>query len=126
VGTWKANIAKSSKSPNLPKSEISKIEAIDNGFKTIRDVVSADGKTSHSEGLFRFDGKEYPYTWPGSTAIFTKIDDSRYFCVVKRDGKEIGRMFNVISSDGRTGTLIFMGRNPQGQDYVNTLVYDKQ
>ena len=74
VGTWKANIAKSSKTTNPSQSDISKIEAIENGIKTTRDVVSADGKTSHSESVYRFDGKDYPYqsrSRPGAVAACT-------------------------------------------------------
>jgi hypothetical protein len=129
VGTWKANLAKSSNSAKTLKSEIAKVEAIENGIKTSRDVVSADGKTSHSESFTRFDGKDYPYasrSRPGAVQACSKIDDSRYFCVIKTDGKEISRMYDVISSDGRTGTIIFMGRNSQGQDWISTLVYEKQ
>jgi hypothetical protein len=129
VGTWKLNVAKSSKTANPSQSDISKIEAIENGIKTTRDVVNADGKASHSESFYGFDGKDYPYpstSRPGAVAACTRIDDSRFICVIKTDGKETARLFDVISSDGRTGTLIFMGRNSQGQDSLNTLVYEKQ
>jgi hypothetical protein len=129
VGTWKANIAKSSRATNPSQSDIAKIEAIENGIKTTRDVVNVDGKVSHSESVYKFDGKDYPYastSRPGAVAACTRIDDSRFICVIKADGKEIARLFDVISSDGKTGTLIFMGRNSQGQDSLNTLVYEKQ
>jgi hypothetical protein len=129
VGAWRANMAKSSKTTNPSQSDIAKIEAIENGIKTTRDVLHADGKVSHSESIYKFDGKAYPYpstSHPGAVAACTRIDDSRFTCVIKADGKEIARLLDVISSDGRTGTLIFMGRNSQGQDSLNTLVYEKQ
>ena len=47
-GTWKMNVAKSKYSPGpVPKSNIAKWEAFQDGVKLTSDVVPAKGETQH-------------------------------------------------------------------------------
>jgi hypothetical protein len=75
-----------------------------------------------------FDGKDYPsgLSAPGNTQACTKIDENSFVCILKKDGKEIERVYDVNSSDGRTGALIFTGRDARGREAVSIMVSDKQ
>src|SRR5689334_12325175 len=60
IGTWKINLAKSTFSPGPPpKSSTFKYEPSEGGFKRTQDQVDAQGQTTHTELLAKFDGKEY-------------------------------------------------------------------
>jgi hypothetical protein len=127
AGTWKLNVGKSSKTNNPSQSEIFSAEVIENGYRVVRDVVSADGKKEHTEQIITFDGKEFPAPiLPGATQTCARMNAYAYVCTVKSDGNERGKIFSLTSSDGISGTLIFTGKNAQGKDFVATFVYDKQ
>jgi hypothetical protein len=92
-----------------------------------RDVVSSDGQKAHTDQVVVFDGKDYPSVpFPGAMQACTRISDYSFVCVHKRDGKEMLKIYDIVFSDGRTGTLIFTGRNSQGKEFLATFVYDKQ
>jgi len=126
VGTWMLNVDKSSKAANSPKSDIFKSEAIENGLKIVRDAVNADGTKVHTEQVVVFDGKDHPYEVfpPATSATCSLIGDSNYACLLKRDGQEMLKIYDVVSGDGRTQALIFASR--QARDFVVAYVYEKQ
>jgi len=126
VGTWKLNVERSSKAANSPKSDTYKSEAIENGLKITRDAVNADGTTVHTEQVVVFDGKDHPYEVfpPATAAVCSLIGDSNYACLLKRDGQEMLKIYDVVSGNGRTQTLIFASR--QTRDFVVAYVYEKQ
>jgi hypothetical protein len=128
VGTWKANVSKSTKSANPPpKSYIAKLTPIQNGYAIVTDLVAADGKATHREWNVIFDGNDHPSGFAReSIQACTRINENSFVCVIKRDGKETGRVYDVNSSDGLTGTLIFTGRDSQGKESVSIMVSDKQ
>jgi hypothetical protein len=127
IGTWKLNVGKSSKTNTPSQSDVAHGELVENGYKIFRDVVSADGKKEHTEQIITFDGKEYPApAFPGAIQSCSRINAYAYVCTVKRDGKEMAKIYDVTSSDGTTGTLIMVGKNLQGKELVNTFVYEKQ
>lgn len=128
VGTWKLNVAKSKFNPGPPpKSWTVKIEAVDNGLRNEGDVVNADGKATHLENTFRFDGKDFPVpSATGGVGACKGVGTSTFTCVLKKEGKETGRIVDSISKDGKTGTLTIKDKNEQGRDINNTYVWDKQ
>ena len=109
------------------KSATVKIEALDNGLNIVTDGVNADGKANHSEGTEILDGKDYPDpSNPGRTEACTRVDANTVVVVFKRDRKELGRSFDVVSKDGRTITRTLKGNNAKGQEINNAVVFDKQ
>lgn len=129
VGTWKLNLAKSTF--NLypaPKSGGMTIAAQDNGIKLVGDTIEADGKPSHLERICKFDGKECRATGSpvGLTMLMTKVDTNSINVVLRLEGKEIGVGKMVVSKDGKMLTNTQKGKNAQGQDESNTIIWDKQ
>jgi hypothetical protein len=128
VGTWRFNVAKSRVGTNpAPKSSTTKIVAVENGLKFEMDTVDADGKTTHSDGGWILDGKEHvdPAN-PSRARTCTRIDTYTIICVFKRDGKEIGTMEDVLSKDGKTGTMTTKGTNAKGEPVNTMAVWEKQ
>lgn len=128
VGTWKLNLDKSKGTGPAPKSATVKIVAQNNGIKSVRDGVSAEGQASRVEYAAKYDGKDYPYTGSQTidTIAFRKIDANTFDIVLKKAGKEMAREREVFSKDGKTMTRTVKGKDAQGQDINITAVYDKQ
>jgi hypothetical protein len=127
VGTWKKNVAKSSPSQNPSESEITTGTIIENGLKFVTDTIAADGKTTHEEQVMIFDGKDYPSVkFPGATQNCSLVDDYGFVCAIKSGGQEMLKLYDLLSSDGRTGTVIYMSGNSPGRERVQAFVYDKQ
>jgi hypothetical protein len=130
VGTWKLNVAKSRFNPgHAPKRETIIITALDNGLRHLTNGIDEEGKATHFNFTAYFDGKDYSVTGTvpvGLTMALEKIDAYTYEMVGKINGKEIQRRRNVISKDRKTLTRTVTGKNSQGQDINNVLVFDKQ
>jgi hypothetical protein len=130
IGTWKLNVAKSTFSPGpAPKSQTLKYEAWGtDGVKARADGVGADGKPTHWEFQAKYDGKDNPFTGnPDADAIaFKRIDAQTVEAITKMKGKVTGNTKVVVSANGKTRTLRQTGKNAQGQDVNNVVVYDKQ
>jgi hypothetical protein len=129
AGTWTLNLAKSKFSPGPPpKSQTLKYEALDGGVKLSVEGVNAEGQSVRSGYTAKFDGNEYPVTGnPNADTISLKRIDSHSFeARWKKDGKPTLTIRTTISKDGKTRTSVQSGKNAQGQEVSNTIVYDKQ
>jgi hypothetical protein len=130
VGTWKLNLAKSKYSPGpAPKSQTAKIETWgDDGVSYTADGTSADGKPTRAGFLAKYDGKDYPFKGnpDADTISYKRIDANTVEATTKLKGK-IGITAKVtVSPDGKTRTVAQTGKDAQGRDVNNVLVYDKQ
>lgn len=138
AGTWKLNIEKSKYSPGPPPTgpNTQKIEAVENGIKMVADGVNAKGQKTHNEYTVRYDGKDYPQhpmldgkpdpNAADTTLSTKKIDDYTYESTTKRKGVVLVTIKEVISKDGKTRTATITGKNAQGQEVNNVVVYEKQ
>ena len=129
IGTWKLNVAKSTYSPGpAPKSLTNKIEPWEGGRKVTGDGVDAQGKPTHTEISYKFDGKDYLLkgATPKQTRAYKRIDERTWEFVLKVDGKATTTTKIVVSRDGKAQTTTTTGKNAQGQTVNNVAVYDKQ
>ena len=128
VGTWKLNVAKSKIVSLSLKSAIYKIESQDNGLKAVFDGTNADGTVGHIEWAAKFDDKDYPYKGNQTTDAIAlkKVDANTIDRIMKKAGKEVGTGRNAVSKDGKTMTFTINGKNAQGQEIHNILVFDRQ
>ena len=129
LGTWRLDVAKSTYSPGAPpKNTTIKLEPVEGGIKYTSDGVDAVGNRIHTEYVARFDGADYPFK--GNAAVDTisirRIDDSSYETTLKKAGIVVTTTRTIISSDGKTRTTIQSGKNAQGEDVNNTIVYHKR
>ena len=129
-GTWKLNVAKSTWSPGpAAKSQIAKVEAWgEDGVKYSSDLVGADGKSTRMEFQAKFDGKDVPFTGnPDADVIALKrIDGNTIESVSKLKGKVTLTVRGVVSSDGKSRTLTQTGKNAQGAEVKNVLLFERQ
>ena len=130
VGTWKVNLDKSTYSPG-PKPTIAstlRIEAAGDGEKVTVNGIGADGKPTTYSYTATTDGKPYPT--PGSPygdMASLKIIDARTSDITyTTNGKVTRKARRTVSADGKTLTIVSTGVNPKGEQYKNTVVYEKQ
>ena len=128
-GTWKINPAKSKYSPGpAPKSLTVKVDSDENNFNVSADGTDADGKPTHVAYNAKFDGKDYPVTGLpyAETVSVQRVDASTVQSNLKKDGQVVMTVTTAVSKDGKTRTSTFKGKDEQGHDVNNVVVYDKQ
>ena len=130
VGTWKLNLAKSTYSPGPPPKSptVRKLEASPGGFfKAVADGVDAQGKPTHNEITFKYDGKDYALKGAASptTRAYTLKGNTIKF-VTKVDGQVTTTVNITFSADGKTETGITTGKDAQGRAVKNVAVWDRQ
>lgn len=129
LGTWKLNVARSHYSPGAPpRSTTIKLENTERGLKYTSDGVDALGTRTHIEYIARFDGQDYPFkgSQAADTIVLRRIDDSTYEAILKKSGAIVTTATTVISRDGRTRVTTQRGKNAEGAEIYNTIVYDRQ
>jgi hypothetical protein len=128
-GTWKMNPAKSKYKPGpAPKSVTVKIEAHADSIKLISEGIDDAGKPTSVEYTAKFDGKDYPITGVpnADTVTVQRIGTRTIESTSKKGGQVVMIVTAVVSKDGKTRTSIFKGKDAQGRDVNNVVVYDKQ
>ena len=125
MGTWTANIAKSTYSPNTPpKSQSLTISAT--GVTV--DVVAADGSTQHWVYGGAYDGKPVPITGNpnADTATRKRLSPTTTETTFTKGGKVTSVNTAVVSADGKTMTITAKGTTVQGQPLLNVQLYEKK
>jgi hypothetical protein len=128
MGTWKLNEAKSKLAPGAAKNHTVVYEAVGDDVKVTIDGTDAAGNPTHSEWTGKFDGKEYPVT--GDANSDTRFYDQRSVhktgFTAKKDKKVTLTGTIILSTDGKSRTVVTSGTDAQGKKFKSTAVYDKQ
>lgn len=128
-GTWKMNPTKSTYSPGpAAKSITLTVEVDETGVKVNSEGTNGEGKPTHVEYTAKFDGQDYPITGaPNADTISVKRNDANTIVsTVKKGGEVVMTVTSTVSKDGKTRTSTFKGKDAQGRDVNNVVVYDKQ
>jgi hypothetical protein len=97
-------------------------------LKNTVEGIDAEGKPTKAVFIHTYDGKPYPTTGAVGydSSAYTPVDANIVKFTRMNAGKVIQSGFHVISSDGKTFTVITTGTGPNGQEINNFAVYDKQ
>ena len=128
-GTWKMNPAKSKYSPGpTAKSVNLTIESDENHIKINAEGVDGNGNPTRVQYDAKFDGKDYPATGlpVGDTVSVKRMNAGTIQATMKKDGQPVMTVTSVVSKDGKTRPSTFKGKDPQGHEVNNVVVYDKQ
>ena len=128
IGTWKLNLSKSVYDPGpAPQSLVHQYESAGKDtYKNTRDLVDANGKSSHRELTLVFDGNEHPRANPSSATMDRRFDAYNLEGMSMKDGKLITVFMRSVSPDGKTLTFKTMGTNAEGKPFSRVEVFDKQ
>jgi hypothetical protein len=128
-GTWKMNTGKSKYSPGpAPKSLTVVVESDDTNYKIDATGTDADGKPIHVQYSAKFDGKAYSVTGVANadSVSVKRIDADTVETVQKKDGKVMMTITSKVPKDGKTPTSTWHGKNTEGKDVHNVVMFDKQ
>ncbi len=128
-GTWKMNPAKSKYTPGpAPTSTTVKVEADEKGVKIDAEGTNADGSALHVQYDAKFDGKDYPVTGLpyGDMVSIKRIGADTIESTLKKGGQVMMTVTSKVSKDGKTRTSTFKGKDADGHDVLNVVVYDRQ
>ena len=128
-GTWKMDPAKSKYDPGpAAKSITVKIASDADNIKLSSDGIDAAGNPTHVEYTAKYDGKDYPITGApnADTVAIERIDPNTLQTTVKKAGQVVMTIRTVLSDNGKTRTSTFKGKDAEGHDVNNVVVYDKQ
>ena len=128
-GTWSMNAEKSMYSPGPPpKSLTVVIESDENNYKVDATGTDGDGKPIHVQYSAKFDGKDYPATGieNADTVSVKRIDANTVETMQKKDGKVVMTVTTKVSADGKSRTSTWRGKNAEGKDVHNVVVFDKK
>jgi hypothetical protein len=128
-GTWKMNPAKSKYSPGPAVKILTlKVESDEKGVKIDSEGTDGDGNPTHVQYDAKFDGKDYPVTGIpyGDTVTVKRIDANTIQATIKKGDQAVMTVTSKVSADGKTRTSTFKGKDAQGHDVHNVVVYDKQ
>jgi hypothetical protein len=130
IGTWKLNLAKSTYNPEAlaPRSSTFNFQMEGQNLKNTVEGINAEGKPTKAVFIHIYDGKPYPTTGAVGydSSTYTPVDAKIVKFTRLNAGKVIQSGFHVISSDGKTFTVITTGAGPNGQEMNTVAVYDKQ
>lgn len=125
MGTWTANIGKSTYSPNTPpKSQTLTISAT--GVTV--EVVPATGPAQHWVYGGTYDGKPVPITGNpnADTATRKRLSPTTTETTFTKAGKVTSVNTSVVAADGKTMTITAKGTTAQGQPLLNVQLYEKK
>ena len=128
-GTWNMNAEKSKYSPGPPpKSLTVVVESDENNYKLEATGTDGDGKPLHVQYTAKFDGKDHPATGIADvdSVSVRRIDANTVETLQKKDGKVMMTITSTTSKDGKTRTSTWRGKNAEGKEVHNVVVFDKQ
>jgi hypothetical protein len=129
-GTWKMNTGKSKYNPGPAPSDLTVvIECDENHYKLDATGTDSNGKPMHVQFSAKFDGKDYPATGiesGGDSVSIRRIDANTIETMQKKDGKIVMLVLSKVSKDGKTWTTTWSGKNAEGKDVHNVVVFEKQ
>jgi hypothetical protein len=129
TGTWKFNAAKSVYSPGpAAKSITLTIWAEEKSVKVHSEGIDGADKATKVDFTANFDGKDYPATGiaAGDMVSVERVDANTIRVSMKKAGETVMTVTSVISADGKLRTSTFVGKDNEGHDVKNVVVYDKQ
>ena len=128
LGTWKLNESKSKIGAGAPKNDTVIYEASGDNMKVTIEGTAPDGSKTRMEWTGKFDGKDYPSTGGPNEDMrsYKQVNDRTLEVVSKKDGKVVLTARVVVSTDGKTRTVMIKGTGAQGKKFTSTAVYDKE
>jgi len=132
MGTWKANVAKSTYSPGPGPKESTRIhEDRGNGFVLVTtDTIGPQGQKGHGAYVYKPDGKQYPQAGMNQTVVQTialsAVDPYTVTFDIFVNGQKIGTGKRTLNKDGKTMTIEQKATNAQGQPTSSTVLWEKQ
>lgn len=139
IGTWKLNVSQSRFSPILltalnetvPKEKTEIYQELDDRIVmtvsatlTGREPISAKYSWPRQGGIARI--LENVPSMEGISIIETLIAPGEWYVTFLKDGKQLLAVHKVVSKDGKTMNLTYIGADAQGNRFDQIDIYNRQ
>lgn len=128
-GVWRLNPSKSKYSPGPgPKELTETIELDERHYKINADGTADDGRPIHIEFNANFDGKNYPMigvVWADAVAV-KWTEDREPQMIQSKNGQVTVTITCRVSVDGKTRTCTLKGKNAEGREVNDLVVFDRR
>ena len=128
-GKWTLNLSKSKYSPGPgPKEMTETIQLDENRYRVDANGTAADGQLIHIQFDAKFDGKEYPMIGvPWADTVSVKWTDNHEPQMVQRKRGQVTMTITCkVAVDGKTRTCTLKGKDSEGRDVNDLVVFDRQ
>ena len=104
------------------------VESDDNNYKIDATGTDGDGKPLHVQYGAKFDGQDHRATGitNADSVSVRRIDANTVETLQKKDGKVVMTITSTTCKDGKTRTSTWCGKNAEGKDVQNVVVFDRQ
>jgi hypothetical protein len=128
VGSWEANLAKSTRDANHQFERATLEFAVAGNTVTItHGGVDASGRRESGVTTLKADGKEHPFPGaPGVMHITRWLGSHVLETVGKKGDQTTGRGTYEVSADGRTLTATVSGIDASGKKFEQVIVFDRK
>lgn len=126
IGTWVANIAKSSRHENHRFANATMHFAITRDeVRLSYQGVNASGKEERSEQVLPADGLPHAHPLAPGIVVTNSLGPRGFESIATKDGATIGRGSYVVSDDGNTMTATVAGIDGGGKTFEQVIVFDR-
>ena len=126
IGTWIANIAKSSRHENHRFASATMHFAIgDDEVRLSYEGVNALGKMERSEQVLQADGVPHPHPLAPGIDVTSLLGPRGFESIASKDGATLGRGSYDVSDDGSTMTATVTGIDGSGKAFEQVIVFDR-
>ena len=126
IGTWIANLEKSTRHANHQFGSATMYFAIADGDVRLRyEGVNASGQLEKSEQVLRADGKPYDHPLAPGIVITNSLGPRGFQSGAAKDGVPMGHGSYDVSEDGNTMTATVSGVDGRGKPFEQVIVFDR-
>ena len=126
VGTWIANIAKSSRDDNHHfASATMHFAIVHDEVRLSYEGVNASGKVEKSEQVLHADGLPHAHPLAPGIVVTSSLGPRGFALIATKDGATIGDGSYDVSEDGNTMTATVTGIDGSGKAFEQVIVFDR-
>ena len=126
IGTWIANIAKSSRHENHQfASATMHFAIVDDEVRVSYEGVNASGKVERSEQVLHADGLPHDHPLAPGIVVTSSLGPRGFETIATKDGATMGHGSYDVSEDGNTMTATVRGIDGRGNGFEQVIVFDR-
>ncbi len=128
VGNWELDAASSSvNGQNAFKGGHASISVAKDVYKSVVDIMPANGAAVHYESSYKQDGVDVPVTGNAyfDSATILRIDRNTSIRTERRGGKVVGVTTIEVAKDGKTLSSSSKGTGADGKQFVRALSWHR-
>jgi len=128
-GRWQLSLTNSMYEPGPAPKSMVRTQSIQGDTYTVSsEIVEEDGSSRTLTYSAKIDGNDHPMTGSvnADSISFKRVDARTLEYTQKKGGKVVVNGKHTISEDGTEFEISAKGKNPQGEEFRNLMVFDRK